>query len=307
MSIRATRVARLLMAVALALLGLTVYAQAAHAGYGGDTSHQPAIAIDKTGKATATAGDLLTYSLAVSNPGNVPFAAAKVVVTDVRCDAPPALQSKNDDATPGTLDPGDSWTYSCRVQTHSGDTSVVNTAKVEATDSCGKTVTADETFTTKLTPPPPPITPPTTPTTPGPTATPQQPATTTEQPAPVGTAPVAQKPAIAVSPVRASPGSAKLSGPSRCLRAGVTHATVTGKRIVKVTFFVDGKRVKTLTKPNATGGRFILAVNVRELPFGSHRVEAQIRFAASSATKAKTLRTGVTRCAGAAVRPQFTG
>ena len=146
------------------------------------------------------------------------------------------------------------------------------------------------TNTRKTTPPPtepptttPPATPPTTPTT-----------TTTQ-------------PKIQVSPARVRPGSAKLSGPSGCPTTSAIAATVTGRRIVKVTFYVDGKKVKTLTKANRSGGRWVLPLNVKRLAFGAHRVQARIEFAKSSQTKTKTLRLSFDRCHAAAARPKFTG
>src|SRR3954447_11700877 len=73
-----------------------------------DTLFQhPAIDIEKSGPATATAGALLTYTLDVTNPGDMPFASADVAVTDAKCNTAPALQSTNGDATPDVLDPGD--------------------------------------------------------------------------------------------------------------------------------------------------------------------------------------------------------
>ena len=80
----------------------------------------PAIAIDKTGPAVATAGDTLRYTLVVTNPGDLPFPAASVRVEDPNCDDPPVLVSKNGDSSPGTLDPGDTWTYSCSKKTTAG-------------------------------------------------------------------------------------------------------------------------------------------------------------------------------------------
>ena len=81
----------------------------------------PAIAIDKVGPASATAGDTLRYQLVVRNPGDIPFPAASVKVVDPNCDDPPVLVGKADppgaDATPRTLDPGDVWTYSCSKKT----------------------------------------------------------------------------------------------------------------------------------------------------------------------------------------------
>ncbi len=127
-----------------------------------------------------------------------------------------------------------------------------------------------------------------------------------EPPAPTPPATTAQ-PKIQVSPARVRPGSAKLSGPSGCPTTNAIAATVTGRRIVKVTFYVDGKKVKTLTKANGKGGRWVLPLNVRRLAFGAHRVQATVQFAKSSQTKAKTLRLSFDRCHAAAAKPKFTG
>jgi hypothetical protein len=139
------------------------------------------------------------------------------------------------------------------------------------------------------------------------TTTPPPPTTT---PPPPTTTPPASQPAanpqIQVSPSRIKAGSAKLRGPSGCPTTHVVAATVTGTRIVKVTFYLDGKRVKTLTKPNK-GSRWILPLTVRHLAYGSHRVQAKVQFAKSSATKIKTMRMSFSRCGAAAAQPQFTG
>jgi hypothetical protein len=114
----------------------------------------PAIAIDKTGPATATQGDLVPYTLTVTNPGDESFAAATVVVTDPQCAAAPALSVKNRgaglDPSPGTLDPGDSWVYVCSVQTQTGQTRVDNVADVNAADEFGHPVSATDTASTVL-------------------------------------------------------------------------------------------------------------------------------------------------------------
>jgi hypothetical protein len=145
------------------------------------------------------------------------------------------------------------------------------------------------TNTRKSTPPPPPEEPPTN--------------------TPPVTPPVVQatvSPQIKVSPSRIKPGSAKLSGPRGCPTTNVVAATVTGKRIVKVTFYVDGKKVKTLTRANK-GSRWVLPLNVRHLAYGSHRVQAKVQFAKSSTTQTKTMRLSFSRCGAAAAQPQFTG
>ena len=95
----------------------------------------PVIVIDKTGPATAEAGTTLRYTLYVENIGSVSIPAGDVEVTDDGCDAPPELDNKQGDASPGTLDPGDVWIYTCSRATHTpGDDcatrTVTNTAEV---------------------------------------------------------------------------------------------------------------------------------------------------------------------------------
>jgi hypothetical protein len=154
--------------------------------------------------------------------------------------------------------------------------------------------TYTNTYNTPPTTTPPGTTPPTTTTTP-PGSTGTQPASTS------GTTPQIQ-----VSPARVRPGSARMSGPTGCARSDVVAASVSGRRIVRVTFYVDNKKVKTLNRANR-GKRWVLSVRIRGLAFGSHRVKAKVEFAKSSQTKAKTLPLSFSRCRSAATRPQFTG
>ena len=120
------------------------------------------------------------------------------------------------------------------------------------------------------------------------------------------TASSGQTPQIQVSPEVARPGSAKLTGPNGCPDTNAVAATVSGKRIVKVTFYVDNKKVKTLTKPNKNG-KWALEVNMRKIAYGGHKVRARVEFSKSSGTKAKTLRLSFSRCGANSVKPQFTG
>ena len=94
-------------------LGRTVQATDDH----NVTVLHPAIDIEKTGPATALVGTALAYTLTVTNPGDVPFAAQEVGVTDPRCEQPPAGPDTGSDASPSQLDPGDAWTYTCTAQT----------------------------------------------------------------------------------------------------------------------------------------------------------------------------------------------
>jgi uncharacterized repeat protein (TIGR01451 family) len=115
----------------------------------------PAIKIDKTGPATAQAGDKIAYVLTVTNPGDTPLADGTIVISDPQCNgAPVTLIGKNGDASPGSLDPGDVWTYTCSVQTAVGDQSVENHATVEGKDQLGKVVDSASAATTVLSQPP---------------------------------------------------------------------------------------------------------------------------------------------------------
>jgi uncharacterized repeat protein (TIGR01451 family) len=114
----------------------------------------PAIKIDKTGPATAQAGDKIAYVLTVTNPGDTSFAESTVVVTDQQCNGDPVtLLGKGGDASPGALDPGDTWTYTCSVQTAVGDQGVENHATVEGKDELGKVVDSAAAATTVLSQP----------------------------------------------------------------------------------------------------------------------------------------------------------
>jgi hypothetical protein len=247
----------------------------------------PAIDIRKRGPATAVAGGRLTYTLDVTNPGDVSLGG--VVVTDGRCAAAPTRQSVNGDATPETLEPGDHWSYTCQVQTQAGQTSVVNAADVRGTDEHDRTVTDEDTFTTTLTQPRAPV-PPTT--------------TTARTPDPV-VAP-GQQVAGAQQASIARRGTAALRGPSACPRTSTVSASVTGRQIRRVTFFVAGKRVKTVTTADSRG-RFTLTLRTASLRRGATPVVAQVQFTTASRTKTRSLRITITRCAAQVVRPHFTG
>jgi uncharacterized repeat protein (TIGR01451 family) len=240
----------------------------------------PAIGIDKTGPATAQAGQPVDYALVVTNPGDVPFLAANVNVGDALCEAPPLLITTNGDATPGQLDPGDTWAYMCRVRTLVGQTQVNNVGVVTGTDSFGgHVVTDDDPATTTLTQPP---------------------------------AVISQAPAQVVAPAQsgvlgatAQSGTARLTGPSRCAK-GPFEVKVAGRGIAQVRFALDGRTLKTV---KAIAGRTVFKVKINPRGGGSkvHRVTARVTFTTASGTKARTLRYVYLRCPQQAVLPQFTG
>jgi uncharacterized repeat protein (TIGR01451 family) len=106
-------------------------------------------------------------------------------------------------------------------------------------------------------------------------------------------------------PERITPGSAKLAGRTGCV-AKAFNARVRGTKIATVVFFLDGKKVKTLRKPNAKKD-FQLRVNPAKMKIGVHRLVANVTFASGSGTKPKTIRLSFQRCAKKLAKPRFTG
>jgi hypothetical protein len=200
---------------------------------------------------------------------------------------------------PGTHTVGEAAGTATDLSNYDSSTSCVDqahTAKPADTDGSLAVAKGDQwecviTNTRKSTPTPPPP--------------PQEPPTTTPPVQPPAQS-VSPTPQVRVSPARVRPGSATLRGPSGCPTTSAVAATVSGRRIVKVTFYVDGKKVKTLTNANRDG-RWVLPMNVKRFAFGTHRVRVTVQFARSSQTKAKTLRLSFSRCHSAVVKPQFTG
>ena len=127
------------------------------------------------------------------------------------------------------------------------------------------------------------------------------------QPKPAqATAPTTSNPGEqAVLGVRIGPGRARLLGPAGCT-ARVFHARVSGVRIAKVVFLLDGKKIKTLTKKNFAGS-YAVRIDPRQLRIGVHRLIAKVTFTRGSATKAKTYRLAFQRCPRALRAPRFTG
>jgi hypothetical protein len=95
---------------------------------------------------------------------------------------------------------------------------------------------------------------------------------------------------------------ARLSAPSACEARAYT-VTVTGSPVTTVTFFVNGRRVRTLASRN---GRQRFTVR---LPISARvmHVAARVVFTQGATPQAKTLRATVRRCPKPHVKPQFTG
>lgn len=107
-----------------------------------------------------------------------------------------------------------------------------------------------------------------------------------------------------VPPVRR--GTARIMGTVGCASAKYASATVYGRQIARVTFYVNGRKAKTLTRANAKGG-FRLRYRTRSLAVGTYRVRARVEFKAASGTRPRTLSLRFSRCAARSVKPKFTG
>jgi uncharacterized repeat protein (TIGR01451 family) len=203
----------------------------------------PAIAIRKVGPALATAGDTLSYTLYVTNPGDIPFPASGVAVTDPACDDKPALVRKEDasgaDGSPGTLDPGDTWVYGCdRSTTDPGEdcepSRVDNTGTV--TGDAGDTSVGDEdSISTVLLCPDAPPEPP-----PGP-------------PNPDGGGGQGPGPVAPVGPAPPKAGVAGVAGlrlrqaTRACITSRVPRVNFSGTHVRRIRVFVNGRLRRNLT------------------------------------------------------------
>jgi hypothetical protein len=126
-----------------------------------------------------------------------------------------------------------------------------------------------------------------------------------EDPDPTSSPPAAQP---QPGPTPAAPvvltGSARLRTSQGCMAGNRAKATVSGSRIESVAFFIDGRKVKTVTAPDASG-RFTLTMSCAHLGFGTHRARAAVAFKDGVSPARRTLVFQITRTRP--VRPQFAG
>ncbi len=240
---------------------------------------EPAIALDKTGAATAAAGSTFTYTFKATNVGNVML--TNVVLTDDRCQA--TLTRVEPNAADPTFDPGDEWFYTCTLVAPPGPAQVDNLAQVcgdyQAPDVAVETVCDDDPHTFTVPPPATPVT------TPPAQNTPSTP------------------PGTSVLPGKVVSGRAVLRGPGGCVKQAF-RARVRGRSIAAVTFFVDGRRVKRITGGSAG---YSLRVRPGRLGVGRHKIVARVEFTAASGTEPRRLPLTFRRCAQGTATPRFTG
>jgi hypothetical protein len=240
----------------------------------------PAINVKKVAdRATAKVGDTIGYRFDVTNPGDT---GLTVTLSDARCDAstlkgPQKLAGDMDDL----LEPDEQWRYTCAHKVTASDPDPLpNTVHVTGKDKLGGpsgTVEDEDSAVVDLTKPSPPV---------KPTPKPQQQVLAAEQQA---------KPR----------GRARLSGPSGCVYKPF-NATVRGRQIRRVTFFVDGRRI-VIRKAKSGQRTFKARIRPGRLSVGVHRVTARVVFRTASRTRARTLVLSFQHCARLAPSPRFTG
>ena len=100
--------------------------------------------------ATAHDGQPVAYGYDVTNAGDAPL--SNVTVTDDKC--APATYVSGDTDTNGKLDLGETWKFTCDYSVKHGDENaghdVVNTATAAGTDTLGKTVSDEDSWTTHI-------------------------------------------------------------------------------------------------------------------------------------------------------------
>ena len=128
-----------------------------------------------------------------------------------------------------------------------------------------------------------------------------------EEPDPTASPPEQPSPAPSPTPAPTAPvvhGSAKLRTSQGCMAENRTKASVSGNAIESVAFFVDGRKVKTVSTPDASG-RYTLSMSCRQLGFGTHRARATVAFESGVSPTHRTMIFQITRARQ--VSPQFAG
>jgi hypothetical protein len=100
----------------------------------------------------------------------------------------------------------------------------------------------------------------------------------------------------------ASPRMGGISGPQR----RPFTVRVSSRGVKRITFYIDGHRVRTLQRSQARGGQFSVKINPRRLSYGPHRVSFKTVMVNPTCATAASARTFV-RPFAARVAPRFTG
>ena len=108
------------------------------------------------------------------------------------------------------------------------------------------------------------------------------------------------------TPSQAPRGSARLSAPTGCVPKPF-DAMVRGSRVSRVRFYLDGKSIAVLRRPNRSGRRYAVRINPGRLSRGAHRIVARVTFTRASGFRQRRLTVVFQRCGRRAASPRFTG
>jgi hypothetical protein len=99
-----------------------------------------------------------------------------------------------------------------------------------------------------------------------------------------------------------------LRGPQGCVR-GSFRVSMRSAGVASVTFYLDGRKLKTLTAKNAHKGELTILIDPAKLSVGVHRLAAKITTSRTAATQAAHASRAVTvlRCRSAVQTPKFAG
>ncbi|MHB8235697.1 MAG: DUF7507 domain-containing protein [Solirubrobacteraceae bacterium] len=260
---------------------------------------------------TGEVGQTVEYEMIVKNTGNTPLTLG--ALSDPHCD--PGTIAGGPGANPLAL--GASTTFTCTHLLNTNDQaagSYTNTASDTATPvGEGSPVTSESNTVVVEVPggqvlPEPPV-----------EKTPETPSNKTSSQSPssgVLASSTATSPSGGLngaSPktgVLASRGAIPaLNGPHGCVRAAF-KASVKSAGVKSVGFYMDKRKLKSMTAHSARHGRISITIDPSKLSVGAHRLLAKITMVPISAgAKAKqaTRSTNVVRCSSATVTPHFTG
>jgi hypothetical protein len=110
-------------------------------------------------------------------------------------------------------------------------------------------------------------------------------------------------PGQTVGGTRQRSATASLAVPRRCASGRVT-VRVRGRLVRRVTFLVNGRRVRTVNVPS---GRRSISASLPIRRFGAQRQRIQARVTFRNGAAPRTLNATANRCAQGEVSPQFTG
>jgi hypothetical protein len=99
-------------------------------------------------------------------------------------------------------------------------------------------------------------------------------------------------------------GTVTLNGAAGCTRRPF-KAKLSSAGVVKVTFYLDGRKLRTMTSKEARSGRLLIGIDPRKLAYGVHRLTAKIELTCGHKQIVRTLI--FIHCRPPVVKPTFTG